>query len=43
VPGRAISIEVMQGRGSSSDYLTDNVYVDSSGNLVTTAVATAEN
>jgi len=43
VPGRPISIEVMQGRGGSSDYLTDNVTVDSSGNLVTTVVVTVEN
>ena len=33
VPGRPISIEVIQGRGTISSYATDNVYVDSSGNL----------
>ena len=33
VPGRPISIEVVQGRGTISSYATDNVYVDSSGNL----------
>ena len=33
VPGRPISIEVVQGRGTISSYATDNVYVGSSGNL----------
>jgi predicted phage tail protein len=34
VPGRPISIEVVQGRGSSSIYDTDNVYVDTNGNVL---------
>lgn len=35
VPGRPISVEVIQGRGNTSAYDTDNVYVDSNGNVHT--------
>jgi len=34
VPGRPVSIEVMQGRGSNTGYLTDNTYVDGNGNVI---------
>jgi len=42
VPGRPIAIEVIQGRGSNSGYLTDNTYVDANGNIITHQTTTAE-
>jgi predicted phage tail protein len=42
VPGRPIAIEVIQGRGSNSGYLTDNTYVDANGNIITHHTTTAE-
>ena len=34
VPGRPVSIEVVQGNGSNAGYLTDNTYVDGNGNVI---------
>ena len=43
VPGRPISIEVKQGRSSTGEFTTNNIYIDSNGNMRTTAVAQVEN
>lgn len=42
VPGRPVSVEVVQGRGSSTGYLTDNTYLDANGNIITHHTTTAE-
>ena len=42
VPGRPVSVEVVQGRGSSTGYLTDNTYLDANGNIITHQTNTAE-
>ena len=42
VPGRPVSVEVVQGRGSSTGYLTDNTYLDANGNIITHQTTTAE-
>ena len=42
VPGRPISVEVIQGRGSNTGYLTDNTYLDANGNIITHHTNTAE-
>ncbi len=42
VPGRPIAIEVIQGRGSNTGYLTDNSYLDANGNVITHNTTTAE-
>jgi predicted phage tail protein len=34
VPGRPISVEVIQGRGAANGYSTDNTYTDANGNII---------